>query len=377
MRVLLLTADYPPHTWSGIGAAVEHQAQALASLGIETHVATLHADAVHGSTPRADGCGGSLPGPTPGGLGIGTSRSAAPIVHDVTAGPWPVDPRAFAWVHLHSLALAELALEICHRHNLPLAYTAHSVLRRELPDSPRARFWATVQDHLFDASDRVIFVGDADHEAAVARRPRLARRAIVVPNGVAPPPPGAAREPGSGGPIVFAGRLTASKGVHLLDGIFERIRASIPASFVIAGGHGDASGSTGMERLLARHGGACRAAGWLDRPRLDRLFAAASLVLIPSTYEPFGLTALEAMRLGAPVLAADVGGLREIVRPGSGGELVPSHDALQWAAQAVALLRDTDRHRRLSADGPAYVAARFDRNTLAARLARTVYGADA
>lgn len=377
MRVLLLTADYPPHTWSGIGAAVEHQAQALASLGVETHVATIHAATAVDPTLRTSGTGGSLPSPIPSAITTRPSGSGAPFVHDITAGAWPIDPRTFAWVHLHSLALAELALELCHRHSLPLAYTAHSVLRTELPDSPRVRFWAAVQDQLLDASDRVIFVGEADRAAAVARVPGLARRAMVIPNGVAPPPPGMAREPGSGGPIVFAGRLTASKGVHLLDGIFERIRASIPASFVVAGGHGDAAGAAELERLLVHHRGACCAAGWLDRPRLDRLFAAASLVLIPSTYEPFGLTALEAMRLGAPVLAADVGGLREIVRPGSGGELVPSHDAPQWAAQAIALLGDADRHRRLSADGPAYVTARFDRTTLAARLARTVYGADA
>jgi glycosyltransferase involved in cell wall biosynthesis len=61
----------------------------------------------------------------------------------------------------------------------------------------------------------------------------------------------------------------------------------------------------------------------------------ATLLMVPSYFEPFGLVALEAMHLKRPVIASCVGGLAEIVLDGTTGLLVPpqSHDALYQAMQ--------------------------------------------
>ena len=68
-------------------------------------------------------------------------------------------------------------------------------------------------------------------------------------------------------------------------------------------------------RLVLRHG--------LDEKELVDAYAGASVLVAAATREPFGLTPLEAMATGTPVIALDDGGYRETVRPGANGELVP------------------------------------------------------
>lgn len=58
--------------------------------------------------------------------------------------------------------------------------------------------------------------------------------------------------------------------------------------------------------------------GLLSRARLFVWYRAADTVVVPSRYEPLGLVALEAQSMGTPVIAAEVGGLAEIVHPGMG-----------------------------------------------------------
>ncbi len=171
--------------------------------------------------------------------------------------------------------------------------------------------------------------------------------------------------------MVFAGRFARTKGIDLLAMIVRRLAGRY--RFVLAGGHGDAHGHRITAALAADCGEACRVVGWLDREALDRLFAGAGLVLIPSEYEPFGLVALEAMRAGAPVLAAGVGGLVDAVGPESGGRLVYSRDPRVWCAAIDEILGTPALRRELRRRGPAYVALRHDPVRLARRLVDDVY----
>ena len=114
MKVMLLTADYPPGLWSGIGAAVEVQAEALAAVGAEVHIIL----------PRRV---------------VWNARESGPYLHSLDGSQFPVNPRRFDWLHLHSLSLAELALEMGMRFGIPLAYTAHSLIARELAEGPESR----------------------------------------------------------------------------------------------------------------------------------------------------------------------------------------------------------------------------------------------
>ncbi len=345
--MLVLTADYPPATWSGIGGAVESQACALAGLGVDVTVL------VGGAFSDAESAAG-VPGLT---------------VRSLSAEYCPVDTGTFDLVHLHSLALSEFALELCRRTGLPLVYTAHSLLHLELEDGAATRFWLGVQDCVLAASDHVIFLSAAERWAALDRMPELAGRSSVLPNSV-PPLPRVPPQSHVNGPVVFAGRFTRNKGIDLLAEIVPLMLAARSCHFVLAGGHGDSEGERIVRTLAERFPNNCLVAGWLPRQALDQLFAHAALVLVLSLYEPFGMVALEAMRLGAPVLAAATGGLMETVADGSGGRLEYSRDPRQWSVAALEIISDPRLTEELSARGPRYVASRFD----AASITRTLVG---
>jgi 1,4-alpha-glucan branching enzyme len=341
--LIVLTADYAPGNWSGIGVAVAYQAAALAELGCDVDVITPHPAAA-----RPQDLGG-------------------PRLHLLRRDRFPFRPAAGRVVHLHSLSLAGLALELKRRFRARLAYTAHSLVHRELPEWPVAERWARVQAAVFAAADHLFFLTQAGREEAADRTTGLWRRSSVLPNGVPVPPAATGRSPG--GPVAFVGRFARSKGIDLfVETARLLIGRGCPANFVLAGGHGDPESVFLVDRLVADHPDRCRATGWLDRPALNRLYAAAAVVLVPSRYEPFGLVALEAMRAGAPVLGAAVGGLSEVLASGSGGLRVTSASPDDWADACERVLCDPELCEALRRQGPAHVRDHYDVRALARRL---------
>ncbi len=354
MRILVLTADYAPGSWSGIGVAVARQAEALAALGAEVRVL------VGGERWRRE-CGVEP-----------RTRCGQVMVSALDGDHFPVEPGEFDWIHVHSLALTELVLELRRRCSVPLAYTVHTQPAMELQSGALASFWDTAQRKLFSITDRVVFLSSSERESAAQRWSGDRAGWRVVGNGV-PAAPRATRAWSAGGPLVFAGRFASSKGLDLLDSTLEELAKRRAFEVVLAGGHGDAQGDRAVERIAARMGGRARLMGWVSRPSVDALFESAALVLAPSEYEPFGLVALEAMRMGAPVLAADTGGLSEIAAPGSGGELIASREPVVWADRIDQMLAQPERRRRLSCRGPNYTDLHFNSEAIAKKLLENVY----
>ena len=102
-----------------------------------------------------------------------------------------------------------------------------------------------------------------------------------------------------------------------------------------------------------------RFAGHLAEAELAALLGAADVALVPSSYEPFGMVALEAGAAGTPVVAGAAGGLPEVVANGRTGLLVPPRDPEALAAAAVAVLRDPALASRLVLAAQRDIEARF------------------
>ncbi|MES3036073.1 MAG: glycosyltransferase [Gemmatimonadota bacterium] len=139
------------------------------------------------------------------------------------------------------------------------------------------------------------------------------------------------------GPLVtYVGRFAHEKELDVLMDAWPVIQQHTGASLVMAG--------DGPERAnLARRNTGQRVF-WLpfiaDRAQLADLQAASSVYMATSPHETFGLSPLEAMACGTPVLAADGGGVREHVLSSQAGRVFRPGDAKDLADQAIALLED-------------------------------------
>lgn len=91
---------------------------------------------------------------------------------------------------------------------------------------------------------------------------------------------------------------------------------------------------------------------------LANLFSDADLFIFPSPTETCGLVALEAMAAGLPVLASDAGGVRENLRHGLNGLLLPRSNAAAFANAIVGLSREADRRDAMAAAARAFAVGR-------------------
>lgn len=157
--------------------------------------------------------------------------------------------------------------------------------------------------------------------------------------------------------VAFLGRMTHLKGGALLLKATRCASDQLgqPVSVVMIG---DGPQREPWEELARRLDLRCTFTGWIDGDRRWDLLRTASLVALPSTWpEPFGLVGLEAGALGVPAVATDVGGVREWLRDGVNGVLVPAPASPKTFGTALAaLLADPVRHAALR-DGATRVAA--------------------
>lgn len=171
-------------------------------------------------------------------------------------------------------------------------------------------------------------------------------RVSVVPNAAPPVPNLPPREEArmrfgvDGRVLAFAGRLTAAKA---LDVAFDAV-AQVDGVTLLVAGDGEE-----RARLAARAPANVRLLGPLERRGVLELFRAADAALLSSAWENFPHALVEALAVGTPVLATNVGGIPEIVLDGENGLLVPPKDPRALADAIRRFFGDGDLQARLSA----------------------------
>jgi D-inositol-3-phosphate glycosyltransferase len=167
--------------------------------------------------------------------------------------------------------------------------------------------------------------------------------------------------------IVFAGRVQPLKAPDIVLHAAARMVADDPglAERLTVAFVGGPSGTgrqdpDGLAELAARLGlsDLIRLEPPCPQPDLAQWYRAATMVMVPSYSESFGLVAMEAQACGTPVVAAAVGGLRTAVRHGYSGILVDSHDPSHYAKVARELIAAPAGLARL-AHGASEHASRF------------------
>lgn len=184
--------------------------------------------------------------------------------------------------------------------------------------------------------------------------------------------------------IVFAGRIEPLKGIDTLLLAMALIHQRHPGAVrntcvaIIGGDPWSEDPEEEISRLME-----LRTAlgihefvtflGAKDQNVLPYYYAAAEMVVMPSHYESFGMVALEAMAMGTPVVASEVGGLAFLVQDGVNGLHAPSRDPEALAGCIYQLLTDEPYRVRLGQRAREY-ACNYDWQHIVQRMLR-VYAA--
>jgi N-acetyl-alpha-D-glucosaminyl L-malate synthase BshA len=169
--------------------------------------------------------------------------------------------------------------------------------------------------------------------------------------------------------VMHVSNFRAVKRVRDVVQIFAQIRERTPCALVMVGDGPD----RGEAEAVARALGVDDDAAFLGNVgAVAPLLAHADLFLLPSASESFGLSALEAMACGVPVVGSRVGGLPEVVEDGVTGYLCPVGDVENMAKAGAQLLDDRTRWQEMSEAAARVARERFARDKIVAQY-ETLY----
>ena len=167
------------------------------------------------------------------------------------------------------------------------------------------------------------------------------------------------------------GRIRAQKGTDVLVEALLALMPERPAlRALIVGRTDEAAFAEGLRERIAAAGMSERVR-WVDHLSWEALadhYAAMDLYAAPQRWEGFGLTPLEAMASGVPVVATTVGAFPDLILDGETGALVPPDDAGAMAAAMAPVLNDAERRQAMGRAARAHVEARHAIEAEAAAL---------
>jgi len=364
MKIMHLSSEYPPTQVFGLGRAVCDLAVAQAELGHEVHVVT-----------------NSLGGRDPDTLVDGVH------VHRIHFPPPPKPPDDTTAVIQFNVLLVQKVVELLGQGVSPEVIHVHDWLtvlagRAAVHLHPSALFAVTIHDtahgkyfgkltppnqysaflERYVGAEAGLVVCCSEHV-----RQELVQEYHVPPEKIAIIPCGVQSdrfqidadlrafsqlfaEP-SDLVILYVGRLDAEKGLpHLLEAL-ARVLIVMPQARLVIAGKGALHQQLLQSARELQISDRVSFAGYVQDEPLAALYRCADVLAVPSLYEPFGIVALEGMACGKPIVASDVGGLREIVVEGQTGLRVPPANAPALASALLKVLGDGDLAARLGEAG--------------------------
>lgn len=344
MRIALVTEFYHPHL-GGVTEHVENLALQFRGRGHEVTIITARM-AGQGTDPdyvcrvgtsRVVFSNGSFARVT---TGFRLRRQIAGILRE----------RRIELVHLHGALAPTLGLvaqDAAEEVGVPVVATFHSWFRR----SNLARiFRRPLQARLSRIAASI-----AVSEPVIAALSRyFTTNWTVIPNGIDIEKFRPIARNGNGAPhdpqLLFLGRLDPRNGLGtMLDAMPSILRHRPDARLVIAG---DGPLRAYYEDRARPLGDKVRFLGKVNGER-PQLYGISDLYVCPTSKASFGITLLEAMACGTPIIGSDIIGFRELIDHGPEAVLVPVDDAGAWAETAVALLGNPGRREEMGAAGRA------------------------
>jgi glycogen(starch) synthase len=356
VRVLMLSWEYPPLVVGGLGRHVEALARELVALGHEVQVVTRgEKDEIVDEV--LDGVRVRRAAADPLAIDFATESLLAwsqAMEHSLLRAALPLVRRHRPdLVHAHDWLVGQSGQTLAQATAAPLVVTVHAT------EAGRNQGWLpkplnlaihSVERWLAQSADAVVSCSRTQRDET-ARLFELDPRAIdVVPNGVDARrwrvPAGIrdavrARYAGDGPLVTFAGRLVHEKGVQTLLAAMRPLRERQPGLRLVVAGTGPHEQAL---RARVRRLGIARSVefvGFVADDEVAALFAASDVAVVPSLYEPFGIVALEAAAARVPLVAAETGGLVDLIADGVATASFPAADVAALVGAVDGVLADS------------------------------------
>ena len=165
--------------------------------------------------------------------------------------------------------------------------------------------------------------------------------------------------------ILYVGRLVNKKGIQNLIAAMPKVLSQYNDAKLIIAGKGGMIDELRAETENLGLGNKVYFTGYLNAKQVQKIYKCADVAVFPSTYEPFGIVALEAMLAGVPTVVSDIGGLNEIVEHGVTGMKSYAGNANSIADSILSLLFNPQLCDKVSKNARIQVKNQFNWNKIA------------
>lgn len=350
MKILMLTWEYPPRVVGGIARVVHDLSQRMIKDGHEVTVVTYR----DGNTPYYEND-----------KGVEVYRVDNYMIHPNNFIDWImqlnfnmiakatelISKEKFDVIHAHDWLVSYAAKTLKHAFNIPVVATIHATESgRNSGIHDETQRYINDSEWMLTYEATEVIVNSNYMKSEIQRLFGLPFEKInVIPNGINLNNfTGIERDydfrrqyaMDNEKIILYVGRLVYEKGIQNLIGAMPKILNNYNDSKLVICGKGGMLDELRQEVHNLGIDNKVYFAGYCDSKKVQKMYKCADVAVFPSTYEPFGIVALEAMLAGVPTVVSDVGGLNEIVEHGVTGMKSYAGNSNSIADSILALLFD-------------------------------------
>lgn len=157
----------------------------------------------------------------------------------------------------------------------------------------------------------------------------------------------------------FAGRLVKEKGIFELVEAFTDVLKQYPEAKLFIAGDGEDKMALKNKVLDLKISDSVKFLGWINREKLKELFEKCTFNVVPSYFEAFSMTIIEAMSFGQIVIASNVGGIPTIIEDRKNGIMIEPKDREDLSKKILDILSQAKPQRQISNNATKTVDKRF------------------
>ena len=376
MKILMLTWEYPPRIVGGIARVVHDLSQRLIKDGHEVTVITYK----DGDAPEYESD-----------KGVQVYRIENYMIRPNNFIDWIMqmnfnmiakaneliaNGEKFDTIHAHDWLVAYAAKTLKHSYNIPLVSTIHATESgRNSGIHDEVQRYINDTEWLLTYESSEVIVNSNYMKCELQRLFGLPFEKInVVPNGININNfAGIERDyefrrqyaMDNEKIILYVGRLVYEKGIQNLISAMPKILNGYHDSKLIIAGKGGMLDELKAQANSMGLGDKVYFTGYLNAKQVQKMYKCEDVAVFPSTYEPFGIVALEAMLAGVPTVVSDVGGLNEIIEHGVNGMKSYAGNSNSIADSVLSLLYDHKLSANISKNAKNKVKEQFNWNKIA------------